>query len=148
MLIILPSAATMSPASRSNMSPRTTFEAGISCFIPSRMTLAWGADRFLSAANDFSALTYWIVPSTAFIIRTANITIVLSTFPENMDTTAAATRITTKRSANCPRNMLNILFFFFSLNRFSPYFSSSSCALLVVNPPGSPYSLNNSPFVC
>ena len=46
---------------------------------------------------------------------------VLSTFPENMEMTAAAIRITTRRSQNCSANTASTLFFFPSINTFSPF---------------------------
>ena len=50
------SAATRSPASSARRSPATIPEAGIMTVFASRLTLAWGAVIFLSAAMDFSAL--------------------------------------------------------------------------------------------
>ena len=49
------SAATMSPASNSRISPGTTSFAGISCFLPSLITLASGADSCFKLSKDFSA---------------------------------------------------------------------------------------------
>ena len=90
----------MSPASNSRISPGTTSFAGISCFLPSLITLASGADSCFKLSKDFSAFICCTVPRTAFITRTAKITMVLSSFPENMDMIAAPIRITTIRSLN------------------------------------------------
>ena len=62
--------------------------------------MADGEDRDLRLSRDFSALTCWAVPRIAFMIITAKITIVLSILPENIETIAAAIRISTSKSAN------------------------------------------------
>jgi hypothetical protein len=98
--MIRPSATIISPASKSRMSPGTMPFDAISCLIPSRNTFAFGADNSFKESRDFSAFTYWIVPRIAFMIITANITIVLSMLPDAIETIAAAIRMITSRSAN------------------------------------------------
>ena len=138
----------MSPASNSNTSPGTISFESTSFFIPSLITFALGADSSFNESRDFSAFTYWKVPSMAFKIITANITIVLSTFPEIIEITAATIKIITSKSANCPRKILNTLFLPFSSSAFSPYFCSISFALFSDSPSGPPYLSNSSCFVC
>ena len=101
---ILPSATTMSPASKNTISPGTICADGISIFLPSRRTFAVGDDMAFKLSRDFSALKYCTVPSIALRIRTAMITIVLSRFPEKAEISAAAMRIITSRSLNCSKN--------------------------------------------
>ena len=93
--IILPSATTKSPASRIKISPGTTSLEGISIFVPFLKTLALGAERAFKLFKDCSALTCCTVPSIAFKIITANITIVLSTFPVAIETIPAIISIIT-----------------------------------------------------
>ena len=93
-----PSAAARSPASRHRMSPGTTSDAGILCFVPSRITDAAGADRFFRLSRDFWAFWCCTVPKTAFKSTTAKITAVLSTLSVTADTAAAPRRIHTSRS--------------------------------------------------
>ena len=68
----------MSPASRVNISPTTRSSAGTSILWPSLMTFAFGDDILLRLLRDCSALKYCTVPKTAFNMRTAIITAVLS----------------------------------------------------------------------
>ena len=79
---------------------------------PPLSTLAVGADKVFRLASDFSAFSCCAVPRIAFMVITANITIVLSTLPETIEIMAAIIRIITKRSANCSANTLSALFFF------------------------------------
>ena len=95
-----PSAATMSPASRSRISPGTTSEDRISCLRPSRRTPAIGAERDFKLSKDFSAFWCSTVPRTAFKRSTAKMTAVLSTSPDIMEMTAAMIKMMTRRSLN------------------------------------------------
>ena len=115
-----PSATTMSPASSSTMSPGTTWAEGITVRMPSRSTLALGADMAFRLSRDFSALKCWTVPSTALRSSTAKMTTVLSPSPETRETRAATIRMTTSRSLNCSKNTCTPVFFFPSARAFLP----------------------------
>ena len=119
--MIRPSAGTRSPASSSTMSPTVTSREGMLNSFPSRSTRALGADMAFSPSRDFSALTCWTVPKTAFIINTARITRVLSRLPVIMLINAATSSTITSISANWDRNTINTLFFFFSCSWFKPW---------------------------
>ena len=131
---ILPSATTMSPASSSTRSPGTSSLEGISFFFPSRMTFAHGADRFFRLSSDFSAFWCCTVPKTAFITRTTAITIVLSTFPENMEISAAISKMTMSKSANCDKKTFRSPGLFPSSSIFSPHVSRIFCTCFSDNP--------------
>ena len=62
-----------------------------------------GEDMAFRLSRDFSALRYCTVPSTALRIRTAKMTMVLSTFSVRAEMTAAMRRMMTSRSLNCSR---------------------------------------------
>ena len=85
----------------------------------------------LRLSRDFSAFTYCTVPKMALRMSTAKITMVLSTFLESAEITAAAMRMTTRRSRNCSKNTTNTDFFFPSVSLFSPNLAArlaaSSC---------------------
>ena len=110
----------MSPASSITISPGTISLEGISCFTPFLITLALGADNCLRLSNERCALICCTVPRTAFIISTSNITMVLSTLPENIEIIAAIIKITTSKSQNWPKNTSRVLFFFPTCRIFSP----------------------------
>ena len=131
---ILPSAATRSPASRIKISPGTTYFDGISILTPSRITLAFGEDRFLRLSSDFAAFSCCTVPSIAFSTITVIITIVLSILPVAADTIAATISIITSRSRNCSKNTRRVLFFLPSSSAFSPFSFSSASACCFVRP--------------
>ena len=116
-----PSATTMSPASSSTMSPGTTSAEGISSRTPPRSTLAEGADIAFRLSRDFSAFTYWAVPKMALRTSTAKMTMVLSTFSERAEMTAAMRRMTTKRSLNCSKKIWDTLFCLPSESLLGPY---------------------------
>ena len=124
----------MSPASSSRRSPGTTSFAGISTFTPERSTFAFGDVRSFRLSSDFSAFTYWTVPSSALSTITTRMTKVLSGFPEQAEIAAATIRIPTRRSANCPKKTARTLFFFPSTSTFSPYCASRFAASSVVSP--------------
>ena len=119
---ILPSATTISPASRRTISPGTTSTEGISIFEPPLITFAVGEDMALRLSRDFSAFIYCTVPKMAFSIRTAKITIVLSTLSDAAEIAAAIIRIMTRRSLNCSKKTWTILFFLPSESLLGPYF--------------------------
>ena len=102
--------------------------------MPSLITFAAGADSCFKLSSDFSAFTCCMVPRTAFITRTAKITMVLSSFPENMDIIAAPIRITTIRSLNWSKKTWNGLFFLPSLSIFSPASRRIFSACSVLSP--------------
>ena len=124
----------MSPASSSTRSPGTSSLEGISFFFPSRMTFAHGADRFFRLSSDFSAFWCCTVPKTAFITRTTAITIVLSTFPEHMEMSAAISRMTMSKSANCDKKTFRSPGLFPSSSIFSPHVSRIFCTCFSDNP--------------
>ena len=99
-----PSAGIQSPASMTTSSPTVTSRDGINIRLPSRMTLASGADSCFKLFKDCSAFIVCTVPRIAFIVITTKITIALSASPKNPDTTAAIIKITTRKSLNCSRN--------------------------------------------
>ena len=78
-----------------------------SIFFPSLITLAMGEDRDFKLSRDFSAFSCCTVPRIAFMIITAKITIVLSTFPDTMEIRAATIRMITRRSLNCEKKIIN-----------------------------------------
>ena len=134
----------MSPASSISTSPGTRSAEAICVTAPSLKTLAFGAESFLSESSDLQALTYCIVPSNAFRIITAKITIVLSTLPEIMEITAATIRIITSRSANWLKKTIIMLFSFCPVSSFFPYCSVFSDTRADVRPRSSPYSRRTS----
>ena len=121
--ISFPSAGIQSPASRITSSPIVTSLDGIWITLPSRTTLASGADNCFKLSSDCSAFTVCIVPRTAFIVITTKITIALSASPRIPDMTADTINIITRKSLNCSRNIRSTLFFFPSVNSLNPYFS-------------------------
>ena len=123
-----PSAAAISPASSSRISPGTRESAEISSFSPSRSTRAWGADIAFRLSRDFCALKCCTVPRIAFRISTVIITIVPSQPPVSAEMIAAISRITTSKSANCSANTRSTLFCLPSISLFSPYCASRFCA--------------------
>ena len=56
----------------------------------------------------------------AFMMRTAKMTMVLSTFSDRAEMTAAMMRMTTSRSLNCSRKTWTTLFFLPSLSLLGP----------------------------
>ena len=103
--IILPSATIISPASSNKISPGTTFFESISCVRPFLITFGCGDDNAFKDSNDFSAFKYCTVPKIALRMITAKITIVLSTFPEIIEITAATINIITSKSLNCSKKI-------------------------------------------
>ena len=90
------SAGTKLPASSSTMSPATRSRLATTTWCPSRMTAAFGADIFFSAARACSALDSWITPTTAFR-TTMNMMAIESTYsPSASDTSAATIRMMTR----------------------------------------------------
>ena len=126
----------MSPASRSTMSPGTTSVEGISMRIPSRSTLALGDDMALRLSRDFSALRYCTEPRIALRISTAKMTMVLSTFSDSAEITAATIRIMTSKSLNCSAKTWIVLFFFPSESLLGPKRSFLRSASAEVSPSG------------
>ena len=110
--IMSPSATTISPASRTRISPTSTSSELISSNTPFLNTFALVGDSFFRLSKDLLAFTCSIVPIIAFIIRTTIITTVLSTLPEIAETIAATTSMATSKSLNCSRKMIIPLFFF------------------------------------
>ena len=106
----------------------------VNTFTPERSTFAFGDVKSFRLSSDFSAFTYWIVPSSALSTITTRMTKVLSGFPEQAEITAATIRIPTRRSANCPKKTAKTLFFFPSTSTFSPYCASRFAASSVVSP--------------
>ena len=82
------------------------------------------------------ALTVWTVPRTAFMVITARMTAMLSTSPRTAETTAAAMRMRTRKSANCSRKMRKGPFRPPSARTLGPYFASRRAASLPVRPSG------------
>ena len=90
------SAGTKFPASSSTMSPPTRSRLATTVWCPSRMTAAFGADIFFSAASACSAFDSWITPTTAFR-ATMNMMAIESTYsPRASETSAAITRMMTR----------------------------------------------------
>ena len=108
------------------MSPRTSFDAGIIVSLPSLMTVAVGADIFLSASSECSARLCWITPTAAFNITIISIIIGSAKSPRSSrkevanDTPLAMSRTITVKSLNCSKNSAARLFFFLPRSRFSP----------------------------
>ena len=100
------------------------------------MTFAEGDESCFRLSSERCALTCWIVPKTAFIMRTRNITIVLSILPENIEISAAISSITIKRSQNWLKNTFIMLSGFCSSSTFSPFSSRSCLARLLLSPSG------------
>ncbi|BAK79489.1 hypothetical protein MOUSESFB_0347 [Candidatus Arthromitus sp. SFB-mouse-Yit] len=79
------SAGIILPASSIIMSPTTKSFELISIILLSRLTIAFGDDRFFNASRDFSALFSWMIPIVAFKIITMNIIILSSGSPRKND---------------------------------------------------------------
>ena len=129
-----PSAGTMSPVSRTRISPGTTWAEGMAMDLPSRTTRASGEERRRRLSRDFSAFWCCTVPRTAFNSRTEKITRALSGSPVSMDTAAAPMRIITSRSSNCARNTCHHWGRSFSFSTFSPYIPRRFWASASVSP--------------
>ena len=106
-----PSAHTASPASSTTTSPGTTSRPGTWSTVPSRTTLAVGADICLRLSSEAAAFTVCTVPRMAFMVMTARMTTVLSTSPMAAEISAARIRMMTIKSANCSRKIRSTLFF-------------------------------------
>ena len=91
--MILPSAATLSPAASSTTSPTTTCSAGISDSAPSRRTRAVCFISDLRAFIALSALPSWRRPITALNTVRATSTRPVLHWPMMNDTTAAMSRM-------------------------------------------------------
>ena len=129
-----PSAHTASPASSTTTSPGTTSRPGIWMILPSRRTLAVGADICFKLSKEAWAFTVCTVPRMAFMVITARMTTVLSTSPTMAEITAARMRMITRKSANCSRKIRRVVFLPPSCSSLGPY----SCSRLAAWPPSSP----------
>ena len=58
------------------------------------------------------------------MVMTAKITIMLSTSPMQAEMTADRIKISTRKSANCPRKICKTLFCFPARSSLAPYFAS------------------------
>ena len=103
-----------------------------------------GADIRFRLSKDAAAFTVWTVPSTAFMVMTAKMTIMLSTSPSMADTAAARIRMMTRKSANCSRKMRGILFRVPVCSSLEPYRFSRSAAWAEVSPSSPQSSSRNS----
>ncbi|CDA78260.1 putative uncharacterized protein [Clostridium sp. CAG:242] len=106
----LASAGIKSPASSRIISPGTSCAASMMLSLPSRITLACGADRFLSASKAFSALLSCMTPMIAFRTTMSRIRSgsknsfgCPSTHAMTKEIAAAASRIRIITSLNCAK---------------------------------------------
>ena len=104
--------------------------------LPSRRTFAVGADICFKLSSEASALMVCTVPRMAFMVITARMTTVLSTFPSTAEMIAAMMRMITKKSANCSRKIRRVLFFPPSRSSLGPYSSSRRAAWALSRPWG------------
>ena len=137
--IILASAGTASPASRTIISPTTRSSLFIEICFPSRITLDIAEDISCSASIAFSALLSWKTPRAAFISTTARIITAstgkaCSTISSTPEITAATNRIIVIGSANCFKNLTNSDSFLPSASLFLPFFSNLTFASLSERP--------------
>ena len=119
--ISLASAGTLSPVSRSSISPGTIFLVGISLTLLSRLTLALGAAIRLRASIAFSARVSCVKPTTALSNSTPSIT------PASMKCSTTIEIIAARRSTyisglrNCLRKTSIGGVFFLPFNSLGPY---------------------------
>ncbi len=78
------------------MSPATSSRLATITWCPSRITAAFGADIFFSAASACSALDSWITPTTAFRATMTMMAMESTYSPRASETSAAITRMMTR----------------------------------------------------
>ena len=86
------------------MSPGTSSPAGTSCCWPSRMTRAFGAAIFFSAASASSAFDSCTTPRMAFRTTMAMIAMASTHSPSSSEITAATIRMMIRKSLNWSSN--------------------------------------------
>ena len=127
--MILQSAGTASPASRTTMSPVTRSSEWTVIWWPSRMALLVAALICCSASMAFSALLSWSTPRMAFKRTTTRMMMasVNSTSPAARlvmtERTAAIIRMISIGSFSSSKNFLSMESFLASASLFLPFFS-------------------------
>ena len=124
----LPSAAICTPASSNMISPGTSSLAATSKVLPLRITLTFGEDNCLRAANAFSARLSCKYPKIPFKITIVKIAIAsLGNSPffrsKTAETTATAISITNMMLVNCSQRIINGLRPPVSFSSFNPKIS-------------------------
>mmetsp|Transcript_56622 Transcript_56622/g.137528 ORF Transcript_56622/g.137528 Transcript_56622/m.137528 type:complete len:206 (-) Transcript_56622:240-857(-) len=141
--IIRRSAGIRSPSPRTTTSPGTISPAGTLVVLLSRIQTASDESIAFNASAACSAEPSWMIPIIVLIMMTPKMiptwiqfwtgspTLAMADTAEMM---ATKTRIPTRTLLTCFQIFWRSVSFSFSVNLFSPYFSSRALASAVVNP--------------